>query len=123
MAEGPRVLLIEDDEAIRYVVSEALADDGCQVRAVGGGREALALLADWRPDVILLDLMLPDMDGWAFRAAQREQGRGADIPLVLCTASRQASIAAADLGAAAILAKPFDLPDLLAAVERAAGRG
>jgi two-component system response regulator MprA len=122
MAEEPRVLLIEDDEAIRYVVSEALTDDGCLVRAVGGGREALALLEGWRPDVIMLDLMLPDMDGWAFRAAQRDLGRGADIPLILCTASRQAAAAAADLGAAAVLAKPFDLPDLLVAVARAAGR-
>ncbi|HEX5503637.1 MAG TPA: response regulator [Thermomicrobiales bacterium] len=121
MADGPRVLLIEDDETIRYVVGEALADDGCVVRAARDGREALALLAEWRPDVILLDLMLPDMDGWAFRAAQRAAGRGADIPLVLCTASARAPAAAADLGAATILAKPFDLPDLRDAVRRAVG--
>lgn len=120
MVELPRVLAIEDDEDIRYVITETLADEGYEVRAVGDGHAALAILAGWRPDVILLDLLLPDLDARAFRAAQGAGGLGADVPLVVVSASRDAADLAAELGAVAALAKPFDVEDLLATVARAA---
>lgn len=118
MAEPPRVLLVDDDEAIRYVVAEALLDEGFSVRTASDGQQALALLANWRPDVIVLDLMMPGMDGWAFRAEQRARGLALDIPLVVLSASRRAPDSAEELGAAAVLAKPFELDLFLATIQR-----
>jgi CheY-like chemotaxis protein len=121
MAEARRVLLVEDDAAIRHVVAEALADEGYAVREATDGRRALEHLAGWQPDLIVLDLMMPGMDGRAFRAEQRARGLAADAALVVLTAGRHAAGAGAELGAAAVVAKPFDLDDLLAAIDQAAG--
>jgi two-component system response regulator MprA len=116
MAEPRRVLLIEDDATIRHVVAEVLADVGFAVREAADGLAALEQLAAWRPDVIVLDLMMPGLDGRAFRAEQRARGLAAEAPLVVLSASRYAVEAGAELGAAAVVAKPFDLDDLLAAI-------
>lgn len=62
--------VVDGDPDIRDVVADALADQGYEVRVAGDGRAALGVLAAWRPDAIVLDLMMPEMDGWAFRAAQ-----------------------------------------------------
>jgi CheY-like chemotaxis protein len=120
MAEQPRVLVIDDDEVIRGFLCEALEDDGYDVRAAADGREALGLLRAWRPDLILLDLMMPVMDGWAFREAQRGEPSLADIPVIVLSAVRDLSARATALGAAALVAKPFDLDALLHTIDRVA---
>ena len=114
---------MEDDEGIRQVLSDRLADEGWAVRQATNGLEALDLLATWRPDVILLDLMMPKMDGWAFRAAQRELARAADLPVVILSASHQAESAKVSLGAAAFVAKPFDIDHLLTTIRAATRSG
>ena len=68
---GRRVLVVDDDLSIQGFLAEALADEGYGVRTAANGREALAILREWRPDLILLDLMMPEMDGWEFRGEQR----------------------------------------------------
>jgi CheY-like chemotaxis protein len=115
-----RVLLVEDDRWIREVLGEALLDEGWEARDAADGHEAIEVLATWRPDVIVLDLMLPGMDGWQFRAAQRAHPALAGIPVVVVSASRRAEETAAELSVAAIVTKPFDLPHLLHAIARAA---
>jgi DNA-binding response OmpR family regulator len=122
MPDGLEVLLIEDDESVRHVVVEALADEGYLVREAADGRAALALLAAWQPDVILLDLMMPGLDGRAFRAEQRRLTAVADVPLVVLSASRHAPAAGVELGAAAVIAKPFDLTELIATIDRVTAR-
>jgi DNA-binding response OmpR family regulator len=122
MADGPAVLLVEDDPGVRHVVVEALSDEGYTVREAADGRAALALLATWQPDVILLDLMMPGLDGRAFRAEQRRLAAMADVPLVVLSASRHAPAAGVELGATAVVAKPFDLTELIATVDRVAPR-
>lgn len=116
----PRVLLIEDDEAIGQVLMDLLADEGFAVRWARHGREGLDVLARWLPRVILLDLMMPVMDGWAFRAAQRAlAGPEAQVPVVVLSGAHEARARAASLDAAAVVTKPFDLDDLLATVHAA----
>ena len=68
---GGRVLIVEDDQSIQEVLLEAFGDEGWDARTARDGEEALAVLSDWRADVIVLDLMTPNMDGWQFRAEQR----------------------------------------------------
>ena len=70
----PQILVVEDDDAIRGLVSEVLRDDGYDVREATNGVEALDRLREERPDLIVLDLMMPVMDGWAFvEACRRKQ--------------------------------------------------
>jgi two-component system response regulator MprA len=64
----PRVLVVDDDPGIREVLLLGLEEDGYEARAVENGAVALSTLAVWRPDLIILDLMMPEMDGWTFRA-------------------------------------------------------
>jgi CheY-like chemotaxis protein len=118
-AGRPRVLVVDDDRDSREVVHEALSDEGYEVRAVAGGREALALLGAWRPDLIVLDVVMPVMDGAAFRAEQQRDGF-ADIPVLLLTAADRPERYAEAL-AAPVLPKPFELDALLAKVRRLLG--
>lgn len=115
------VLIVEDDVSIRHVLREALKDEGYEVREASHGQAAIEMLSDWRPDVMVLDLMMPAMDGWAFRKQQRALNRAMDVPIVLLSASR-AIDDAEELGPAAIVEKPFDLDDLLSVITSLLGR-
>ncbi len=106
-----RILLIDDDDDIREVARISLEMvGGWQVESTGSAREGLVLAAGQCPDAILLDVMIPDMDGpTAFRALQDEP-KTSDIPVILLTAKVQAIDLRrfASLGVAATIAKPFD---------------
>ena len=114
-----RVLVVEDEDTIGQVVVDALADEGYEVRRARNGREALELLQGWLPRLILLDLMMPVMDGWAFRAEQRRlAGEAGSVPVIVLSGAREARARAAGLGAVEALSKPFDLNQVIAAVGR-----
>lgn len=115
-----RALVIEDDTVIRSVLVETLSDEGWEVREATDGQTALAELASWRPSVIVLDLAMPTMDGWAFRAEQRRRGLALDVPLVIVSASRETDLRTGELQPAAVLLKPFDLDSLVETVLRLA---
>ena len=123
MTTRATILIVEDDPAIRHVLAEALEDEGYQIIETANGQDALSALAsgDVVPDAIILDLMMPVMDGWAFRTEQLLAGLAPDIPLIVLSASRRATPLAANLAAAAIIPKPFDLDELLATVDAAVG--
>jgi CheY-like chemotaxis protein len=115
---GHQILLIEDDADVSVSISGALADEGHPVAVARNGRDALEYLRTHAPPkVILLDLMMPVMDGWSFRAAQKQDPRWASIPVVVLSAvndgKRVAQLAANDF-----LAKPLELSRLRDAVER-----
>lgn len=113
------ILVVEDDADIRSALCSILEDEGYRVACAADGQEALgALRAGLRPAVILLDLMMPVMDGPDFRAAQLLDPRIADIPVVVLTADGRLQQAAQALGAVAAFAKPFELKVLLRALER-----
>ncbi|WP_242346669.1 response regulator [Anaeromyxobacter terrae] len=120
VASPARILVVEDDTAIRQTLAELLQDEGFEVSCAANGAEALAhLTRSVAPSVILLDLTMPVMDGWTFRSAQREDPRLAGIPTVVVSANHATDRrAVAGLEAAAFLAKPFDLDSLIDTIHR-----
>lgn len=108
------ILIIEDCDEIRVDLAELLRDEGYEVVTARHGGEALALLdAGPAPSLILLDLMMPVMDGWQFRKEQLRKPKLAPIPVVLLTGSNNAQQHARDLNAVGCVQKPFDLGQLL----------
>lgn len=111
-----RVLVVEDNPDLRLLVADVLADAGYEVRAVSDGVAALSLLGQWRPEVIVLDLMMPVMDGAAFLKMRRQRPALQSIPVLVVTAHPQHHRVLDGLGPTAVLRKPYDLDDLLAGV-------
>lgn len=104
------ILVIEDDEATRYVLVEALSDEGFVVSAVPHGAAALACLDGFRPDLIVLDSRMPVMDGYEFLIAYRQRP-GPHVPTVGLSGD------SGQLSADTLLIKPFDLNELIAVVQ------
>src|SRR6476646_8084731 len=109
MAET-RILVVDDDDAIRDFVREALEFEGYPVETVADGAEALAAIEREHPGLVLLDMRMPVLDGWGVVAALRE--REIRLPVVVMTAAQDARRWADEVGAAAHLAKPFEIDDL-----------
>ena len=108
---GTRLLLVEDDVNIRSALAEMLGDEGFTVATADNGRDALDQLRGGAPpDVIVLDLMMPVMDGWEFRVAQRADPLLAGIPLLAMSADLSAKARA--IAADGYVRKPIDFPDL-----------
>jgi CheY-like chemotaxis protein len=117
-AEGtsrPTVLVVDDDADIREALEITLTDRGYDVRVAENGAVALRLLRDTAPtpDVVLLDLMMPVMDGAAFREAQLRDPRIAGVPVVVLSGHGQVARKAAALGVDDFCEKPVDIEDLL----------
>lgn len=121
-ASAARVLVVEDDRDIRELLSEFLALEGYAVATAVNGCDALDTLAALRPDVILLDMLMPEMDGWTFAANYRAARPGPHAPIVV-TAATDAAGRAAQIGAAGHCGKPFDLERLLDVIERVRAGG
>lgn len=114
-----RILVVDDDADIRGTVAEALEEEGFAVAKAENGAAALKmLLAGARPDIILLDMMMPEMDGWAFRAEQQRHPEIAAIPVIVFTAYGVPHETAAQIGAQGFLKKPLRLDELLATINR-----
>jgi signal transduction histidine kinase len=110
--QGARVLLVEDDADIRDVLTQMLSDEGVQVSSANNGREALTTLQRGvPPDVIVLDLMMPVMDGWQFRLEQKKDPTLASIPVVAMSADASAKAEAIDVDA--YVRKPLEFNNLL----------
>ena len=117
----PQILVVEDDDAIRGLVSDLLRDDGYDVKEARNGVEALAVVREGRPDLIVLDLMMPVMDGWTFVEECHRKEYCDNVPVVVTSASNDLPRTAERLqsfGVRTCLAKPFDVDGLLALVER-----
>ena|SRR5436190_881896 len=111
------VLIVDDDEAIRESLCDILSDEGRPAVAVANGKQALDFLrTESRPCVILLDLMMPVMDGATFRARQLEDPSLSTIPVAIITAA--GAHAAAGLAVEAVLVKPLRIDSVLSVVER-----
>ena len=113
-----RVLVVEDDGLFRGVLAETLRDEGFDARAAADGFEALEILRAWEPELIVLDLGLPLMNGVAFCSHQRGIAGAAEIPVVILSAHRDLLAEAETLGAKAILAKPCNLDILIETIGR-----
>ncbi len=115
MSAKHRVLVVDDEEMIRESIVEILEDSGYQPIAAVDGRDALAKLktANPRPCVILLDLMMPGMNGWSFREQQRGDPELAPIPVIILSANPDLASNARDLDVADYLEKPLRVAALL----------
>ena len=116
-AETASVLVVEDDDAVREALADLLVDEGYAVAHARDGASALAYLADHpSPDLILLDLMMPVLDGHGFRARQQSDPRLAAIPTIVLTAGRTGALPG--MGVAQWLSKPMSCDVLLDAIDR-----
>lgn len=118
MSAGHTILVVDDDDTLRESVCDALGDEGYATLGAADGSEALARLraAAEPPCVIVLDLMMPTMNGWQFRAVQQQDPALAAIPVVVVTAGGRSARSTIDVPD--VLLKPVRLDDLLAAVRR-----
>lgn len=116
------ILVVDDDEAIREFVSLALSDEGYTIQTAEDGASALALADQAQPSLILLDMRMPVMDGWAFVSSYRtgtpaNATSNGSAPIVIMSAATDASVYAKQVKADAYLAKPFDIDQLLKTVQ------
>ena len=118
MSTAARILVVEDNELIRAEVATILSLEGFEVLEAENGREGLSRLADSTPDLVLSDLMMPEMDGFALLQAVRTSAAWRHIPFVVLSARGEQAAAqrALALGARRYLTKPVDVTDLLDAV-------
>jgi CheY-like chemotaxis protein len=118
-----RILIIDDEPAVRRLLTEVLAGEGYIVSEAPDGIRGLDCVRDASPDLIIVDLMMPVMSGWAFAEECRRTDMCSDVPIIAISAMFDMQGAAAALhrlGVRAYLAKPFDLEALLALVAQLA---
>ncbi len=118
-----KVLIVEDDDVIAQGIARHLERAGFSPVRVGDGKQALARLRFEQPDVCVLDLMLPGLDGWAFIETARSEGIGTPIIVVSARGTEHDRVHALEIGADDYLVKPFSMKELVARVQAAARRG
>jgi CheY-like chemotaxis protein len=118
-----RVLVVDDDEVIRQLITLNLELEGFEVYEAVDGADALRMVAEVRPAVVTLDVMMPNLDGWDAAARLRSDPATADVKVVLLSARAQEADVrrGTRLGVDAYLTKPFDPDDLVEVVRRLAG--
>ena len=115
--ESHKILVVDDDADIREVLREVLTESGHDVMTAANGLEALHILRQgWGPCMVLLDLMMPVMDGYHFLAERKNDPALASIPITVITAGRQVDMERLD--DATLVAKPIRLPALMSLIEK-----
>lgn len=120
-----KILIVDDEQEIRQFLNLVLRDRGHEVLTAAGAREGLTLARSEKPDLVLLDIMMPEVDGWTVLRQLKEDGETAGIPVAILSARSEASDRAQALmeGAIDYITKPFSLHDLLGRVDRLLGPG
>ena len=120
--QGRKVLVVDDEESVRELINLYLTKEGFEVIAASEGREALRLNGEHRPDLIILDLMLPGLDGWEVCRQIRSHSR---VPIIMLTARSEEvdRIVGLELGADDYVVKPFSPRELVARVKAVLRRG
>ena len=114
-SEGPLVLIVDDDPGLRSLVRASLELEGYSVREAGSAEEGLAVLEEKLPDLILLDVMMPQVDGWEMLQRVQEQHGAGAIPVLMFSGKvdERAAVEAASRGARGFIGKPFDPQQLI----------
>jgi DNA-binding response OmpR family regulator len=118
-----KVLIVEDDEVIAEGMARHLSTAGFEAVRVTNGTQGLARLRFERPDVAIVDLMLPGTDGWRLIESAREEGIGTPIVVVSARGTEHDRVHALEIGADDFLVKPFSMKELVARVQATARRG
>ena len=113
VAKGGRILVVDDEPMVRTTLGQVLADEGYVVDVAVDGSDALDRVRTARPDAILLDLMMPGMNGRQFLRALRDDPACTHVPVLIMTAVHGLEVNLAAIGASAVVEKPFDVDDLL----------
>ena len=116
-----KILVVDDEEDVRRLLTESLRREGFQVAAAGSGREALALVQEEPPDLIILDLVMPEMDGIETLRRLRERGVAAKVVVLTAYGTAQQVREAMALGVGEFIGKPFDLDRLIRIVAEEVG--
>lgn len=111
------ILIVEDEQDLSDLLLDVLETEGHTARTAGNGLEALSRIEERRPHLILLDMMMPVMDGWQFIERLRANEEWTNIPVVVMTAVYDMSSLERKTGAKAILTKPFDIELIVDAVD------
>ncbi|NTU84866.1 MAG: response regulator [Chloroflexales bacterium] len=112
----PTILIIDDEPAIAEVVAEVLLDEGYETLTANRGRDALDIMAEHRPDLMLLDVYMPEMSGLDLLAHIQGDAALSLIPVVVMTAGTMSELDLSRTGAAQVISKPFNVDDLIATV-------
>lgn len=118
VVDGALIMVVDDDQDIRESIESLLIDEGYRVATASHGQHALEVLQGELPRLILLDLMMPVMSGWQFRAAQKLDPRLSQIPTVVLSGAPEVKETARALDATNWLHKPISLEELLDTVRR-----
>jgi CheY-like chemotaxis protein len=121
VSRAARILVVEDDDSIRELVDLVLSSAGYEVLTAADGEAALQEIGKAHPDLVLLDMRMPVMDGWEFARQYRARPEP-HAPIVVLTAARDAAQRAAEIHANGYLGKPFNMEELLALVSQHAGQ-
>jgi DNA-binding response OmpR family regulator len=113
VAKGGRILVVDDEPMVRDTLGQVLADEGYVVDVAVDGEDALDRVRAARPDAILLDLMMPGMNGRQFLQALRNDPAYEQVPVLIMTAVHGLEVNLATIGASEVVEKPFDVDDLL----------
>ena len=115
---GRRVLVVDDEEGFRDGVADLLGMEGYEVAIARDAVEAVRVLPEFRPEVILLDLRMPHLDGEGFLRGMSGLPASKRVPVVLISAKEDLELIATRTGAAGFLSKPFEAPQLLSLLEK-----
>lgn len=118
-----RILVVEDQEDVAQLIDVVLKGEGYTVAIARDGAQGLMLSRDWKPDLILMDIMLPGVDGGTLISRLRREVETADLPIIAMSASRTLRDRTPELEADALLSKPFDVDALLVQVNFLLSRG
>lgn len=116
-AHGPTILVVDDNEGLVELLGRYLTGHACRVTAAASGQEGLRLAQDMLPDAIILDVMMPGMDGWEFLQRLRARLETAPIPVIICSIFNDPELAYS-LGASLYLPKPVSRDNILKALRQ-----
>jgi len=114
MREAPRILIADDEPTLRSLLKTNLRLEGFETLTASNGEEALRVIREETPDVVLLDVMMPVMDGWqVLEELSKSNHRHTKVILITAKASTEAQLQGWELGCDEYLTKPFDLDDMI----------
>ena len=116
-AHQPAILVIDDNEGLVKLLDNYLSGHACQVRAAANGPDGLRLAQELLPDAIVLDVMIPEMNGWEVLQRLKNHLHTAEIPVIMCSVLDSPELAYS-LGAALFLSKPVSRDDVLSALHQ-----